>query len=163
MKRLMALLLCLMLPLCALAEGAPNPDAAETVTDQSQLTSSATTPLEGVLVLDCSGSMSLANTGGGFAHATALLDQEAIPDRQRVVLLLSDGLANEGVGDPVAYAVQQGTAAAQSSLVYTIGLVGGMTEQEREYTRSILAAGYETRYFEVDFGEEAFCTKMRKN
>ena len=93
------------------------------------------------------------NTGGGFAHAAQVLDQQAQQDRQRVILLLSDGQANVGEGDPVQYAVQQGTLAAQDSLVYTIGLVGGMSEAERAYTRSTLAAGYETRYFEVDFQE----------
>ena len=243
MKRLIALLLCLMLPFGALAEG--YSDAVEGVTDYTvyeaadtigHITNAdgmeepaefAVTPLEVALVLDCSGSMGLSNpvnnksllsyaqdaaiafcktlfainpdsrvsvvcydtnvrtvrgmtgiderdqlsadirnitlggntnTGGGFAHTTALLDQNAMPGRQRVVLLLSDGLANEGVGDPVQYAVQQGTEAARSSLVYTIGLVGGMSEQDRKYTRSTLAAGYETRYFEVDFNEVADIT-----
>lgn len=93
------------------------------------------------------------NTGGGFAHASQVLAQQAREDRQRVILLLSDGQANVGEGDPVQYAAQQGALAAQDSLVYTIGLVGGMSESEREYTRSTLAAGYETRYFEVDFKE----------
>lgn len=254
MKRLIALLLCLMLPLSASAAEQLSPDAASgtveeatdfavfeaadgigTVTNADGMEASvpallspdAVTPLEVALVLDCSGSMSLSNpvnnksllsyaqdaaiafcktlfainpasrvslvcydtdvrtvrgmtgmdeqnqlsadirgitlggntnTGGGFAQATALLDQEAMPGRQRVVLLLSDGLANAGAADPVQYAVQQGTVAAQDSLVYTIGLVGGMSSQEKEYTRSTLAAGYERRYFEVDFSEVADIT-----
>lgn len=247
MKRLIALLLCLLLPLTALGEGSDAAgevmdyvvrEAADEIGDvtnadgmdepsQEQLDRFEVTPLEVAIVLDCSGSMSLSNpvnnksllsyaqdaaiafcktlfainpdsrvsvvcydtdvrtvrgmtgieqqnqlsadirnitlggntnTGGGFAHASALLDREALPDRQRVILLLSDGLANEGEGDPVQYAVQQGTEAAKKSTVYTIGLVGGMSGYEREYTRSTLAAGYERRYYEVDFNEVADIT-----
>lgn len=98
------------------------------------------------------------NTGEGIAQAISMLDGQSAPDGQRMVLLLSDGLANEGVGDPIQYAVEQGYAAAQRGLVYTIGLVGGMDNASREITRQTLAAGYETHYFEVDFDDVADIT-----
>ena len=91
------------------------------------------------------------NTGGGFAEAKSLLDTESMPGRRRVVLLLSDGWANVGVGDPAQYAVRMGQETAESSLVYTIGLVGGMDKSDLNYTRRVLNAGYETRYYEVDY------------
>lgn len=100
----------------------------------------------------------MTNTGGGMTQAVSLLDSECTPDCQRMVLLLSDGLANEGAEDPIQYAVEQGYAAAERGLVYTIGLVGGMDESSRRITRQTLAAGYETRYFEVDFDEVADIT-----
>lgn len=93
------------------------------------------------------------NTGGGVSMAISMLDQSAMADRQRVVLLLSDGVANVGGSDPVQYAVDQGYRAASNGLVYTIGLVGGMSSSEISITHRTLAAGYETRYFEVDFEE----------
>lgn len=92
-------------------------------------------------------------TGGGYERATALLNEQAMANRQRVVLLLSDGQANVGGSDPLQYTVDQGRLAAAQSKVYTIGLVGGMGDSERRYTREILSAGYETRYVEVDFDE----------
>lgn len=91
------------------------------------------------------------NTGGGMSMAVSMLDASDMPGRQRVVLLLSDGVANEGSYDPVQYAVDQGYIAAEDGLVYTIGLIGGMSSGEISITHRTLAAGYETRYFEVDF------------
>jgi len=247
LKRLTALLLCLMLPVAALAEGWMNatdqPDAVLNVTTDVAYESADSigevvntgapqepteqekvvysfTPLDVVLVLDASGSMDRShsvnnktllsyaqdaavafsktlfsinpasrvsvvtydsdarkvadftgigdqdrlfsqvrnislggttNTGGGLQLAVSMLNGQAMPGRQQTVLLLSDGLANEGPYDPVQYAVDQGYEAKKRGLVYTIGLVGGMDEYSKKTTRQTLAAGYETRYFEVDF------------
>ena len=95
----------------------------------------------------------LTNTGGGMELAVSMLNQSAMPGRQQTVLLLSDGLANEGAADPIQYAIDQGYIAGNQGLVYTIGLVGGMGESDKQITRKTLAAGYETRYFEVDFDD----------
>lgn len=100
----------------------------------------------------------MTNTGGGMAQAISLFDDNAPTDCQRLVLLLSDGLANDGAEDPMQYAVEQGYDAAKQGLVYTIGLVGGLAEEAREMTRATLAAGYQTGYFEVDFSEVADIT-----
>ncbi len=249
MKRMLALLMCLVLPAVAVAEGWMNDDdqtvAVETVTTENVYDAAdsvgtvvnteapdeatqqeenlyAFTPLDVVLVLDSSGSMDRRNSvnnkdllsyaqdaaiafsktlyavnpasrvavvaydsnayavsdfcgiadqtplqasirgillggttniGDGVDMALSMLDRSALPGHQRVVLLLSDGVANEGSDDPVQYAVDQGYRAASNGLVYTIGLVGGMSSGEIRTTHSTLAAGYETRYFEVDFDE----------
>lgn len=95
------------------------------------------------------------NTGGGFLRAAELLENNAMPGRRCVILMLTDGIANEGVGDPNTYAINNGNRCAQKGMVYTIGLVGGMDEGSKRQTRRILEAGYETRYFEVDFDNVA--------
>lgn len=95
------------------------------------------------------------NTGGGYALANRLLDEGRREGVNRVVLMLSDGQANEGAADPLAYAVGQGMSAAERGRVYTIGLVGGLNESEKRYTRAALNAGYETQYYEVDFDQVA--------
>lgn len=91
------------------------------------------------------------NTGGGFQAAANLLKTSAMPGRRCMVLMITDGLANEGGSNPQKYAIEQGKAAAQEGNVYTIGLVGGMDSTNKKYTRKVLGGGYETRYFEVDF------------
>lgn len=97
----------------------------------------------------CGGS---TNNGDGFRLASELLNTSAMAERRRMVLMITDGLANVGVGDPIQYAVSQGTAAATNGTnVYTIGLVGGMDNATKRSTRKVLSAGYATRYFEVDF------------
>lgn len=92
------------------------------------------------------GAGGMTNTGGGYELAQTLLREWANAGSQPLVLMLSDGLANEGP-DPVIV----GENLAAEAMVYTIGLVGGLSAQEREATRATLNAGYETRYFEVDF------------
>lgn len=88
--------------------------------------------------------------GGGMKMAVDMLDASAMPGRQRVVLLLTDGDPNVG-SNPVQYAVDQGWRAAEDGLVYTIGLVGGMSASRMNTVHRTLNAGYETRYFEVNF------------
>lgn len=98
--------------------------------------------------------INMTNTGGGMEMANDMLSRDSMPGRQRVVLLLSDGVANyggSGSDGHVQYAVNQGWAAASQGLVYTIGLVGGMSSADLNTTHRTLNAGYETRYFEVNF------------
>lgn len=103
--------------------------------------------LGAVNALTCS---STTNTGGGYALAAQSLTEQAIPGRRCMTLIITDGLANEGTGDPVRYAVQEGTRCSSLGAVYTIGLVGTMDASEKKLTRRVLNAGYEARYFEVD-------------
>lgn len=93
------------------------------------------------------------NTGGAYQMAVDMLNQQARPEAQSMILMLSDGLANEGASDPVGYAIESGYLAAQNSAVYTVGLVGGLSRDEKEWTRQVLSAGYEQQYYEVDFDE----------
>lgn len=99
--------------------------------------------------------MGRTNTGGAFADAAKLLNEQAMEGRRRMVVMLTDGLANEGIGDPITYAVQQGRTCAAMGYVYNIGLVGGLSNAEKRATRQVLNANYETRYFEVDFDDVA--------
>ena len=89
----------------------------------------------------------LTNTAGGFDTARSMLDQYARPEAQRMILLLTDGLANEG-RSPIDAGWD---AAGSNTLVYTVGLVGALNGGEKAEARRVLAAGYETRYFEIDF------------
>ena len=86
------------------------------------------------------------NTGDGFRKATQVL-QDSADGRQRVVVLITDGQAND-----MQDCIDQGFACAgEGAVVYTIGLVGRMSEGERRLTRQTLQAGYEAAYFEVEF------------
>lgn len=86
------------------------------------------------------------NTGDGFRTATRVL-QDAMDGHRRVVVLLTDGQAND-----MQDCIDQGFACAgEGAIIYTIGLVGRMSEGERRLTRDTLQAGYETAYFEVEF------------
>lgn len=92
------------------------------------------------------------NTGAGFSEGKRMLNSSAMAGRRQMILMITDGLANDGAGDPIQYAISQGQAAASGGTnVYTIGLVGGMDANSKRYTRRVLSAGYQTRYFEVDF------------
>ena len=93
------------------------------------------------------------NTGDGFRLADETLTAGGIPGRGQLTLMLTDGLANEGIGNPQEYAVSMGTALARHSLVYTVGMLGNMSSSDIGYVRSTLNAGYETRYFEVTFSD----------
>lgn len=237
MKRLIALLLCLlMLPVWALADNTEDvtggivydaADAAGTVVNAdepadataAQRIGYAFTPLDVVLIIDCSGSMAdsdpsngrslldyakLAaetfsgtlmnmnpgsrislvpfssnawvacglldrasqgelrqqlsrlgegggtNTGDGYRKAAEVL-QGSVGDRRRVVVMITDGRAADE-RDAVNMGYQ---CANEGAVVYTIGLVGSMSERDRTLTRNVLEAGYETAYFEVDFDNVA--------
>ena len=99
------------------------------------------------------------NNGDGFRKAAALLNDQG-SDRRRMVIMLTDGQANRGGNDPVQYAIEQGTVCAGMGYVYTIGMVGGMDSSEKAETRRALNAGYETRYFELDFASVADAGSM---
>ena len=88
--------------------------------------------------------------GGGMKMAVDMLDASSMPGRNRVVLLLTDGCPNVG-SNPVQYAVNQGWRAASDGLVYTVGLVGGLSDWDMQTMHQTLNAGYETRFFEVNF------------
>ena len=93
------------------------------------------------------------NTGDGFRLANEMLTAGQDGSRNQLALMLTDGLANEGAGDPVQYAISQGAALAEHCLVYTVGMLGNMSASEIGRVRETLNAGYETRYFEVTFSE----------
>lgn len=95
------------------------------------------------------------NTGGGYEQAVSLMSSSDMPDRRKVFLMLTDGQANMGGSDPEAYAIAQGRRASAMGSVYTIGMVGSLSSDAKRATRRVLEAGYETRYFEVDFDQVA--------
>lgn len=90
------------------------------------------------------------NMADGFDTARNMLGRNARAGARRVYVMLTDGLANVG-RDPVA----AGWDARNDGLVYTVGLLGGMTAGEKQMARQMLNAGYENRYFEIDFGDIA--------
>lgn len=90
------------------------------------------------------------NTGTGYQVARNLLESSRRENVPFVTVMLSDGLANEGAADPVAFAINEGDLCAQEGLVYTIGLVGGLGSEEKRYTRSVLDQSYAAHYYEVD-------------
>lgn len=90
------------------------------------------------------------NTGDGFRKASEVL-RGSSADRRRVVVMITDGRAASAQD-----CIDQGFACAnEGALVYTIGLVGSMSENDRKFTRDTLQAGYEAAYFEVDFDNVA--------
>ncbi len=93
------------------------------------------------------------NTGGGFEEADRMLTTEGISGRNQLTMMLTDGLANEGNGDPIQYAIDAGSRLAEHSLVYTVGMLGEQAQGYLNEVRRTLHAGYETRYFEVTFRE----------
>lgn len=88
------------------------------------------------------------NMGGGFDTARDMLARNRRSDARSVFVLLTDGLAKTG-RSPVA----AGWDAAGEGLVYTVGLLGGMSSSEKKEARAMLNAGYENRYFEIDFND----------
>ena len=93
------------------------------------------------------------NTGSGFDLASQMLLGDRVESRAQLALMLTDGMPNDGYGDPVQYAVACGTALASHSTVYTVGMLGNLVDIET--VRRTLNAGYETRYFEVTFQDMA--------
>lgn len=85
------------------------------------------------------------NQTSGFQRAENMLNGKR-QESTGVVILLTDGVWNDG-GDPVP----AGWSVADNNLVYTVGLVGGMSKDEKNYVRAALNAGYEKHYFEVNF------------
>ena len=90
------------------------------------------------------------NTGEGYQVARSMLESSRRENVPFVTVMLSDGLANEGAADPVAFAINEGASCSKEGLVYTIGLVGGLGAEEKQYTRSVLNQSYAAHYYEVD-------------
>ena len=95
----------------------------------------------------------MTNTGDGFLKADDMLTSQAEAGRAQLVLMLTDGIANEGGSDPKQYAIDRGTDLAAHSLVYTVGMLGNYSAENLSYVRETLHAGYETRYFEITFSD----------
>ncbi len=90
------------------------------------------------------------NTGAAFNMAGRMLDAGRRGDARQVVVMLTDGIPVGG-GDPISNAIRAGRSlGGTDALVYTIGLVGALPENDKKTTRQVLHDGYETRYFEVD-------------
>ena len=90
------------------------------------------------------------NTGGAFRLTKQLLDREKRDGVRRVVIMLTDGIP-VGDGNPILDAIISGRAlAGDDTLIYTVGLVGALSDSEKNTAREVLNDGYETRYFEVD-------------
>ena len=62
------------------------------------------------------------NLGGGLHQGIATLMQTPAAGRQRKVILISDGLANQGVTDPQALGLMAGGAVEQNFAVSTVGV-----------------------------------------
>lgn len=86
------------------------------------------------------------NTGGGFQRAREMFAESSVQEPIRIAIMLSDGVANEGPD-----VMTEGRRLAEIADVYTIGLVSALDDEYREYARSVLNAGYEKQYYEVDF------------
>lgn len=125
-------------------------DTAARVTSDLKGLSQQADLVDAIYGMDTAGT---TNTGDGYNLACNMLENSTMPERRKVVLMITDGVTNEGVGDPISYAINQGKRAAGLGNVYTIGLVGGLSSGEKQSCRRVLSAGYETRYFEVDFEE----------
>ena len=62
------------------------------------------------------------NLGGGLQEGIATLMQIPAAGRQRKVILISDGLANQGITDPLALGRMAGGAVEQNFTVSTVGV-----------------------------------------
>ncbi len=62
------------------------------------------------------------NLGGGLSEGISALMQAPTRERQRKLILISDGLANQGITDPVALGEMAAGAAEQHFTVSTVGV-----------------------------------------
>ena len=62
------------------------------------------------------------NLGGGLERGTRMLGYASAEDRQRIVVLLSDGLANQGLRNPQALGAMAGRASEHNMSVSTVGV-----------------------------------------
>jgi len=90
------------------------------------------------------------NIAAGFDTASEMLQREGRTDARQIIVLFSDGMHNES-GDPI----RSGEAAMRDSQgiardIYTVGLVGALTEEERRQIRLNLDQPYAVRYIEID-------------
>ena len=91
------------------------------------------------------------NVAAGFELGARILRNEARPNARRMLLLFSDGVHNTGSKDPVAagYEAQMGSNGIPTD-IYTIGMVGALSEAERVQIRKVLDQPYAVRYIEID-------------
>ena len=93
----------------------------------------------------------LTNTGDAFDTARGMIDGSSRPEARQVVVMLTDGVPEDGYGNPVQQSISAGRSlAGTGALVYTVGLVGALQDSAKRIARQVLNDGYETRYFEVD-------------
>jgi Ca-activated chloride channel family protein len=62
------------------------------------------------------------NLGGGLSEGISALIQAPARERQRKLILISDGLANQGITDPIALGKMAAGATAQNVTVSTVGV-----------------------------------------
>jgi len=79
--------------------------------------------------IDRIGSGGGTNLGGGLAEAIALLSASKNPSHTAKVVLISDGLANQGVTDPTALGRMASDAAKKGLTVTTVGVGNDFNEQ----------------------------------
>lgn len=118
------------------------------------------------------------NLGGGLAQGIATLMQAPAREHQRKLILISDGLANQGTTDPVALGSMAAGAAEHNFTVSTVGVgldfneilmttladhgagryyfledpqtFAQVFDKELQATRSVAAAGLEIRIPQID-------------
>lgn len=91
------------------------------------------------------------NISAGFDLGAQMLRDQGRPNARHMLLLFSDGVHNTGGVDPVTagWAAQQGSGGVHTD-IYTIGMVGALSEPEREQIRKVLNQPYAVRYIEID-------------
>lgn len=62
------------------------------------------------------------NLGGGLSQGMAALMQAPVPERQRKLILISDGLANQGITDPRALGNMARGAVEMNGTISTVGV-----------------------------------------
>lgn len=62
------------------------------------------------------------NLGGGLDRGMALLMRDPVAERQRKVILISDGMANQGVIDPYALGIMASAAVENRFTISTVGV-----------------------------------------
>lgn len=94
------------------------------------------------------------NIADGFARASQMLDESGRKDARQVLVLFSDGIHN-CEGDPVDAGKQAMTGKNGSQRdIYTVGLVGALSDTEKRKVRTILDRSYAVRYIEIDEEEQ---------
>lgn len=94
------------------------------------------------------------NIVAAFEQASQILEAEGRADARQIIVLFTDGIHNCS-GDPVSsgeHAMIGRNGEARN--IYTVGLVGALSEEEKKQVRSILDRPYAVRYIEIDEQEQ---------